>query len=84
MPLLLPNHWRIPKQLRQPQPLRLPPVEDRLDKVRREAGERQDAADEGAARPLSNDAGYCLQRVCVGKAARAICQEPALIQVGRL
>jgi hypothetical protein len=47
MPLLPPHCRPIPQQLRQPQPLRLPPVEDRLDEVGREAGERQQAADVG-------------------------------------
>jgi hypothetical protein len=31
----------------QPQPFRLPPVEDRLNDVRREAGQRQEPADVG-------------------------------------
>ena len=38
--------WRpVPEHLGQPQPLRLPPVTDRLDDVRRKAGEWQEPTD---------------------------------------
>jgi hypothetical protein len=37
----------VPEHLSQHQPLRLPPVENRLDEVRRQACERQKPADEG-------------------------------------
>jgi hypothetical protein len=43
--LLLPTQRSVPQHLGEPEPLRLPPVEDRLDDVRREAGERQKPAD---------------------------------------
>jgi hypothetical protein len=46
-PVLIPIQRPVPKHLSQPQPLRLPPVEDGLDDVRREAGERQESADVG-------------------------------------
>jgi len=41
-----------PGRPRQPQPLRLPPVEDRLDDVRREAGERRIPAANGRSEPV--------------------------------
>jgi hypothetical protein len=47
IPLLLPAHRPIPEQLRRPQPLRLPPIEDRLNDVGRQAREREQPADEG-------------------------------------
>ena len=47
-PLLLPCQWPIPEHLRQPQPLRLPPIEDRLHNVRHETGQRWEAPDEAA------------------------------------
>ena len=47
LPLGVPGKRPIPEHLGQPQPLRLPPVEDRLDNVRRQAGERQEPADVG-------------------------------------
>jgi hypothetical protein len=37
----------VPQHLGQPQPLRLPPVENRLHDVGRQAGERQERADIG-------------------------------------
>ena len=37
----------IPKHLRQPQPLRLPPVEDRLDNAPRKTGQGKEPADVG-------------------------------------
>ena len=37
----------IPKQLNQPQPLRLAPVQDRFHNVGRQAGERQEPTDVG-------------------------------------
>ena len=42
--LLLPNQRPIPQHLGQPQPLRLPSVQDRLDDLRRKTGERQEPA----------------------------------------
>jgi hypothetical protein len=39
--------WSVPQHLRQPQPLRLPPVQDRFHNVGRQAGERQEPADIG-------------------------------------
>ena len=45
--LLLPVQRPIPQHLGQPQPLRLPPIEDRFHDVRRQAGERQEPADIG-------------------------------------
>jgi hypothetical protein len=50
--LLSPPHRRIPQQLREPQPLRLPPVQDRFQKVGRQAGERQKPADVGVCETL--------------------------------
>ena len=51
-PLLLPRKRPIPQHLSQPQPLRLPPVQDRLHDVRRQAGERQEPADVGVRHAL--------------------------------
>ena len=45
--LLLPHQRPVPEHLSQHQPLRLPPVENRLDEVRRQACERQKPADVG-------------------------------------
>jgi hypothetical protein len=42
--LLIPIQRRVPQHLGEPEPLRLPSVEDRLDDVRRQAGERQEPA----------------------------------------
>jgi len=42
--LFVPIERPIPQHLRQPQPLRLPSVKDRLDDVRRETGEREQPA----------------------------------------
>ena len=50
--LLLPCERSVPQHLRQPQPLRLPPIEDRLDDVWCEASERQEPADIGVRDPL--------------------------------
>jgi hypothetical protein len=44
-PLFIPIQRPIAQQLAEPQPLRLPPVQNRLDDVRRQAGERQEPAD---------------------------------------
>jgi len=43
--LLLPPHRLIPQHLSQPEPLRLPPVQDRFHNVGRQTGERQEPAD---------------------------------------
>ena len=43
--LLLPAQRPVPHHLAQLQPLRLAPVEDRLDDIRRRVGERQEPAD---------------------------------------
>jgi hypothetical protein len=40
--LVIPCERSVPQHLSQPQPLRLPSVENRLGDVRREAGERQE------------------------------------------
>ena len=42
-----PTHRPNPQHVSEPQPLRLPAVEDRLDNVWRQAGERQEPADVG-------------------------------------
>jgi hypothetical protein len=46
-PLLIPGQRPVPQHLSKPQPLRLTSVEDRLNDVWREAGERQEPADIG-------------------------------------
>jgi hypothetical protein len=53
--LVLPAQRPVPQQLGQPQPLGLPAVEDRLDEVGGEAGERQEAADLGVGDALLLD-----------------------------
>ena len=45
--LLLPAERPVPEHLGQPQPLWLPPIEDRLDDIWRQAGEREETADVG-------------------------------------
>ena len=45
--MLIPSQRPIPQHLSQPEPLRLPAVENRLDDIRREAGERQEPTDVG-------------------------------------
>lgn len=41
--LLIPCHQPVPQHLHQLSPLQLSPLQDRLDDVRSEAGERQDS-----------------------------------------
>jgi hypothetical protein len=53
--LFIPAQWPIPQHLCQPEPLRLPPVEDRLHDVRCRACERQDPADIGVRDALCAD-----------------------------
>ena len=47
LPLSVPDQLPVPQQLDEPQTLRLPPVEDRLHDVRRQASQRQEPADIG-------------------------------------
>ena len=46
-PLLFPAQRPIPQHLGKPKPLGLPSLEDRLDDIRRQARERQEAAHVG-------------------------------------
>ena len=48
LPLLIPQHRKIPPQLLQAHAIRLVAAQDRLDDVGREAGQAQHAADVGA------------------------------------
>ena len=68
-------NWK--KHLSQPQPLRLPPIEDGLHNVRRQAGERQEPADVGV-----RDA-VLLRKVGDGLRLTALDSAPPAVRNGR-
>jgi hypothetical protein len=68
LPLGVPGKRFIPEHVGKPQHIRLPPVQDRLDDVRREAGERQEPAHVGV--------GYALLLSQIGERAGLTALDP--------
>jgi hypothetical protein len=84
--LFLPRHRPVPQHLGQPQPLRLPPVKDRLHDIRRETGEREEPADVGVRDSLLlgeiGDRLYILSPVLVAAVPLGMLLQPAIDELG--